>query len=60
MRMVAHHGSSFNICPCHAHQPKDEQSAVVIPSDIANTDRRAIELVLIAFNLWELGIPVFP
>ena len=38
------------------HQPKDEQLAVVIPSDLTESDRHAGELVRIAFNLWGIGI----
>lgn len=32
------------LVPVMPHQPKDEQLAVVIPSDFAKIDRRAVEL----------------
>ncbi len=34
------------LLPIVPHQPKDEQLGVVIPSDLAKPDRRAVELEL--------------
>jgi len=39
------------------YRPKDEQLAIVIPSDIAKPDCCGVELARIAFNLWEIGTP---
>ena len=50
-----HESCGLMCVPVMPHQPKDERSAVVISSDIAKTDRRAIELTRITFNLWESG-----
>ena len=44
--------------PVMPHQPKDEQLAVVIPSNITEPDRRAVELEFAKERpLWRQRIP---